>query len=1079
MGTTATIARRGTPAIGDLVNVRQRRFVVTAIKGESLPPTDTRGALAPEHLVMLSSVDDDGAGEELEVLWEIEPGAFVIERASLPDPTRGVDPPGRVHALLDAIRWGAIASGDTRTLHAPLRSGISLEDYQLDPVARAITMPRANLLIADDVGLGKTIEAGLVVQELLLRHRARSVLVLCPAGLQLQWQSQMREKFGLDFNIIDSESVRELRRARGPYANPFAHWPRAIVSIDYVKRERPLRLLRDVAPDSEPARGVRRFDLLIVDEAHNVAPPGKQQHADDSKRTHAVRTIAARFEHKLFLTATPHNGNPESFQALLELLDDQRFHRGIDLDPAQLAAVMVRRLKVEVDKDVAPEQRRFATRELRGVELDPDADELEAYKNLDRYGQLRRESADAGESQRVAAEFVLKLLKKRLFSSPAAFAKTLAKHVASFDARDRPARSSAAPKRESLWWMSDPTLDEDPERDDVEDADDRVDEAVSAASGAMAPLSARERALLESLSAWAERATRQGDARWRAFLQWIDARVRPSGRFADKRVIVFTEFKDTLDWLHQRLTHEGFGQSGPRKEPRMRTIWGGMNRDEREAVKHAFQSELGASDVRVLLATDAASEGIDLQNHCATLLHYEIPWNPNRLEQRNGRIDRHGQRERVVEVHHFVPKGWTETLIESAGVQAQDLPGDLEFLARIARRVQHIREDLGSVGAVLQSELEERMTRRASSAARLATLQAARDHAQAQTRLAKKKLEVERDLRKRFDELRAQLRETREKLGAEPQRVRAVVDTALELATIPPLKERPGGAFDVPQLDRTWARCAAGLAHPHTGARRPITFAHEDALHRDDVVLAHLLHPLVQRCAGLLRAELWAPDTQRKLQRVTAVRADDSLASPVLVAFARLVLFGGAGSGAEGERLHEELLAVAVRLDSADGAPLERLNVTQCDAITARLHRWTEPLMTADLAPLVARWDAAQTHVLRALEARAKDRVSSVHKSFEAQGQVEQQRVRSVLEELRSRIGKELTQPGSQLAQGELFVDADELRAQSERWADTLRSRWAQIPDEIARETARIARRYHEPKDLLFPVALVFALPPS
>ena len=151
MGTAPTIARRGTPAIGDLVSVRQRRYVVTSVNRDALPPSDTRAALAPEHLVMLSSVDDDGAGEELEVLWEIEPGAYVIERASLPDPSRGLDPPARVHAFLDAIRWGAIASGDTRTLHAPLRSGISLEDYQLDPVARAITMPRANLLIADDV----------------------------------------------------------------------------------------------------------------------------------------------------------------------------------------------------------------------------------------------------------------------------------------------------------------------------------------------------------------------------------------------------------------------------------------------------------------------------------------------------------------------------------------------------------------------------------------------------------------------------------------------------------------------------------------------------------------------------------------------------------------------------------------------------------------------------------------------------------------------------------------------------------------------------------------------------------------
>ncbi len=139
----------------------------------------------PQHCVTLSSVEDDALGEELQVIWEIEPGNLLVEGSALPQPT-GFDDPRRFDAFMDAVRWGAIASADVRALQAPFRSGIAIEDYQLDPVVRAIQMPRANLLIADDVGLGKTIEADLVIQELILRHRARSVLIVCPSALQIQ-----------------------------------------------------------------------------------------------------------------------------------------------------------------------------------------------------------------------------------------------------------------------------------------------------------------------------------------------------------------------------------------------------------------------------------------------------------------------------------------------------------------------------------------------------------------------------------------------------------------------------------------------------------------------------------------------------------------------------------------------------------------------------------------------------------------------------------------------------------------------------------------------------------------------------
>src|SRR5437763_4041158 len=327
-----TAALSSPPEQGQLVCVRSRQWVVNDVRPSRLPPPALKPAVSgPQCLLTLASVEDDGLGEELQVIWEIEPGAEVIEKVALPEPT-GFDPPDRLDAFLDAVRWGAASTADVRNIQSPFRSGIDIEDYQLDPVVRAIQMPRVSLLVADDAGLGKTIESGLVALELIIRHRARRVLVVCPASLQVQWRDQMRDKFGLDFRIVDSELMRDLRRRRGIHVNPWSHFPRLITSIDFLKRERPLRLFKETLPAEGEAGYPRRYDLLIVHEGHNCAPAGRGKYATDSLRTEAIRTLAPHFEHKLFLTATPHNGYSESFTALLELLDNQRFARGMATD---------------------------------------------------------------------------------------------------------------------------------------------------------------------------------------------------------------------------------------------------------------------------------------------------------------------------------------------------------------------------------------------------------------------------------------------------------------------------------------------------------------------------------------------------------------------------------------------------------------------------------------------------------------------------------------------------------------------------------------------------------------------------
>ena len=241
--TAEAFSYRSAPEPGQLVEVRRRQWLVSDVL-ESRP---RETGMPSQNLVTLSSIDEDGLGEELEVIWEIEPGAHIIEKAGLPTIT-GQDDSGVLEAFLDAVRWGAATNADRGFLQAPFRSGASIEDFQLDPLVRAIDRARANLLIADDVGLGKTIEAGLVIQELLLRHRARTVFVVCPASLQEKWRVEMLEKFGLEFRIVDTAYVKQLRRDRGIHANPWTSFPRLIASMDWMKSGEGLRLLRDVIP---------------------------------------------------------------------------------------------------------------------------------------------------------------------------------------------------------------------------------------------------------------------------------------------------------------------------------------------------------------------------------------------------------------------------------------------------------------------------------------------------------------------------------------------------------------------------------------------------------------------------------------------------------------------------------------------------------------------------------------------------------------------------------------------------------------------------------------------------------------
>lgn len=1025
------------PEPGQLVEVRRRQWVVADV----LASEPINSGYPPQHLVTLSSIDEDGLGEELQVVWEIEPGAHVIEKAGLP-PITGFDDSNTLDAFLDAVRWGAATNADKGFLQAPFRSGVSIEDFQLDPLVRAINMARANLLIADDVGLGKTIEAGLVIQEMLLRHRARTVLVICPASLQQKWQDEMQEKFGLDFKIVNTDYIKQLRRDRGIHANPWSSFPRLIASQDWLKSGEALRLIRETLPVR--VTYPREFDILVVDEAHNIAPSGSGRYALESQRTRLIREIAPHFQHKLFLTATPHNGYTESFTSLLELLDDQRFSRTILPDEKQLQQSMVRRLKTDLlDANGVP---LYPARKLHALEVNYSAKEREMHLLLDEYC-ASREANSAHDNKAIGTKFVNSLLKKRLFSSPAAFASTLEKHVNTVNTGGAVKKITAIDER--ILRKALLKAEEDYAKD--EDFEAAQIEAIEEASKRSAPFAAEEKPLIRQLRDWAQAAQYQTDAKAEAICEWIEQNLRAGGDWNSNRVILFTEYRTTQQWLQKILTEKGYGGD------RLALIHGGLDQEDRRLVRAEFQTSPADAPVRILLATDAASEGIDLQNYCNYLIHLEIPYNPNVMEQRNGRIDRHGQKAKEVLIWHPVDAG---------GGEGNAVGGHKEDILRALQKLDAMREDMGSVNPVIAPQMAGLIE---GSLTALDTRLA-----ESQTQKAKKFVKAERDLKDKITKLHQQLIETQQDFHLTPDHILAAVQTGLAVAAKRPLTPASlanapeGTVFNMPELSGTWAECSRGLRHPYTEKLRPITFDHAVAKGRDDVVLVHLNHRLVQMCLRLLRAQVWAQeDDGKKLHRVTLRTLPDSqLKEVACVAVSRLMVTGG-----NHHRLHEEITYSGGYL--RDTSYRREPSVSQIDSWLndGKASKGGEQLR----AGLATRFDLSSEALQQTIEARSKERLANLQGTLQKRKVQEVSDITSVLDELEKMLVLQIEKP----EQLELGLFTEDERTQVRRDIDALKARLARIPEERQLEIQAIEHRYADYVARTFPVAVIFFVPAS
>jgi ERCC4-related helicase len=479
----------------------------------------------------------------------------------------------------------AAAAPACDSLRAPANADIAILPYQLEPALALINGAAARVLIADEVGLGKTVQAGLMIAETIARRQDAHVLVLCPAGLRTQWDDELTRRFHLAPVVLDSASLRRLPLSEN--ANPWAAHPLVLTSTDYIKRPEVVRALESLV-----------WDLIVIDEAHGIAG-----HSD---RHAAAALLAQRSRAVVMLTATPHSGDDVAFARLASVGDLE----------AAFPLLVFRRTRADVS-----DLNRRRTRWLR-VRL-PGA-ELHMHRALMAYVQRvwRRPASQA-------ARLAMIILTRRACSGAASLIRTLERRLLLL-------ASNGAPDGSQLQLPL-----------GLADSTDEVPDAEVGTPGLENPHD--ERQALEAVLALARKAGESG--KLRALVRLL--------RRSNEQAIVFTEYRDTLSTLASTLA--GFDTC---------QLHGGLTAAERADVIRAFTS--GTS--RVLLATDAASEGLNLHQRCRLVVHLEVPWTPTRIEQRVGRVDRIGQARTVHQVH----------LVARATVEESRVATVVQRLSRVA-----------------------------------------------------------------------------------------------------------------------------------------------------------------------------------------------------------------------------------------------------------------------------------------------------------------------------------------------------------------------------------------------------------
>ena len=578
-------------------------------------------------------------------------------------------------------------------LFDPMRA---VHTSNVEPLPHQITavyesmLPRQPLryVLADDPGAGKTIMAGLFIRELLMRADAKRVLIVAPGSLVEQWQDEMFEKFDLSFTLFSREQVEQSRSG-----NPFDDIDLMVARVDQLSR----------AEDLQEKLRLSHWDLIVVDEAHKLSASYFGNKVNKTKRFLLGELLGSITRHFLLMTATPHNGKEEDFQLFMSLLDSDRFYGKFrdgahKVDVTDLMRRMVKEDLLKFDGSPLFPERRARTANYKLS--DPEAALYAAVTGYVREEMNRADQLQDG-ARKGTVGFALTSLQRRLASSPEAIYQSLRRRSSKLKRRveDEKLRQRGHSLAETLSptgefsnnrnvpddiWESVDALSPD----DYENFEEAVVDQATAAQ-TIQELEA-EIIILEGLEEQARQVVHSGqDRKWDELSKLLQN--TPEMRDADgrqRKLIIFTEHRDTLNYLAVKIR----GLIG--NEESVVMIHGGVKREERRKVQELFRND---PSTRVLLATDAAGEGVNLQN-ANLMVNYDLPWNPNRLEQRFGRIHRIGQTEPVT-VYRLIASGTIEEKILRLHGEKRELADQL-----LAGTEQAAHLDAQEILALLEAE---------------------------------------------------------------------------------------------------------------------------------------------------------------------------------------------------------------------------------------------------------------------------------------------------------------------------------------------------------------------------------------
>ncbi len=547
----------------------------------------------------------------------------------------------QIFLSLEALRYHYASLYDP--LLAVNTSDVDPLPHQVEAVyGYVLKLPRVRFLIADDPGAGKTIMAGLIIKELKLRHLINRILIVAPGHLKDQWRREMKERFSEYFVIID-------RGLMGGFygENVWQREAQLITSIDFAKRE-----------EIMPSLASFRFDLVIVDEAHKMSAYRYGEKTDKTSRYRLGEMLSQQSEHLLFLTATPHKGDQENFRLFLDLLEPGAFATTEMINQSITAhenPLFIRRTKENL-KNFNGEPL-FPTRYVKTVSYNLGVDsqnEMLLYRDLSTYVQEQYNKAlSKGKKRNVA--FALVILQRRFASSTYAVLRSLERRRKRLS--DLLDRAEQPPERKDYFV-------------DLEEVEDLSEEERWKEEELWETLSVaenrqelrKELTILEDLIRQARTIIEhEEEIKLRSLKETLDTLNQ---QFPGEKVLIFTESFDTLTYLEKRMRDWGY---------QVNTIHGKMSLEERIKAEGIFKHE-----TQVLIATEAAGEGINLQ-FCHLMINYDIPWNPNRLEQRMGRVHRYGQ-DKEVFIYNLVAEDTREGMV----------------FARLFEKIEEIRKNLGS-----------------------------------------------------------------------------------------------------------------------------------------------------------------------------------------------------------------------------------------------------------------------------------------------------------------------------------------------------------------------------------------------